>query len=142
MLPQKVVEIGDKDFTITALSVADARQAYARAHRVLVLAAESVVASTGTGAVLFATFSGGLSEEDIDVLTKLFAPRTMVDFRDGSALPLTSKEAMDRAFSGALEHLFEWLDACLDVNFAGLMAKMSAAALKLEEAAAAKKTKG
>ncbi len=133
-----IVEINGKDFTIAPLPVAEARQVYAKIQRVLVLSAEESVESSGVGATMWATMAGGLSEEDLDVVIKLCAARTTVDFRDGRVLPLTSAAAMNAAFEGAIDDLFAWLDASFTVNFAGVLAKMRAAATKAHEAAAKK----
>ena len=137
-----IVEINGKDFTIAPLPVAEARQVYAKVQRVLVLSAEESVEASGVGATMWATMAGGLPEEDLDVVIKLCATRTTVDFRDGRVMPLTSAVAMNAAFEGAIDDMFSWLDECFKVNFEGVLAKMRAAATKAHAAAEAKKAHG
>lgn len=94
---------------------------------------------------LFTAGLGGmLTEQDLDLMVKAFGPSTTVtvpsaDGKGDRTLVLDKPGVQDELFGGQLEFMYEWLEACIDFNFAGALAKMYAVvAATVERAKAAK----
>lgn len=127
--------IGGRDYKMTRLNVAKARQALAIVQKLLGMyeVSEDGAVTNTVSPVFMAGISGKLTEAELSKLVELFGPTTTVDFQDGDdrrpsrVLPLSSVPAQDELWSGRLEDMLDWVDACIAFNFAGVIAKMHAA---------------
>jgi hypothetical protein len=118
--------IGGKEYQIRVLSVGEgARKIY---HRLLSIVGDKENLA-GLDPVFTAIMAGALSEEDTDALVKTFAPTTTVDMGGDPQRTVSLKDpkVQDEIFSANLEEMFEWLSACVEVNFGGVIAKMRGA---------------
>lgn len=128
--------IGGKKYTIRPLDVAMGRKVYARVQRYLQLFATEAQVTLGVSAMLMAGMSDNIgSDDDIDWLCMTFGPSTTVDFGDGRVLPLSNVGAQNELFMGSYEDQYEWLDACIEVNFKGIIEKLKGVLRKADVAA-------
>lgn len=116
--------IDGRMFEIRPLNVEKGRKVFARSQKLLMLLAEEDK-SLGIDPVAFSVMAGALSEEDLAFLCDQFAPTCTVHFSEDRVLGLS--KCMDEVFAGQIDVMFEWLVACLDVNFGGYLAKMRCA---------------
>ena len=119
--------IDGKTFTISLLPLAIGRKVYARIQAHIGSLYSVDVSETGATHLMVAGFAGRLTEEDIQFLCTQFAPTTVVDFGDGRVLPLKDDAAQNELFMGAYEIQFDWLEACIEVNFRGVIEKLKGA---------------
>lgn len=133
LLQTTAVRIGEYDFQIGKLAFEDARPAYVRLQKLLSaddkILAE--VAQDGVGLFMFAGFGGLIDDEDLKYYTELFGKVTTVAVSAQQTVFLKDKAARDLLFGGQIEIFFEWLDACVEVNFAGARAKLGAVGKRL-----------
>lgn len=146
LLVCKNYEIGDFEFKVRPISVAKARKVLA----VLQKCVGSLELNKGAmdNFLLTAGIGGALTDEDLGVLIDAFGEKTTVSIpsadpgKEPRQVVLSTPAAQDEVFSGQFEHLYEWLDKCVEFNFAGTLAKMhavvSATMARVEEAAKAK----
>ena len=118
--------IDGKTFTISLLPLAAGRKVYARIQGHIGGLYAIDVSDTGATPLMVAGFAGRLSEEDIQFLCSQFAASTAVDFGDGRVLPLKD-DVQSELFMGAYELQFAWLEACIEVNFKGIIEKLKGA---------------
>ncbi len=118
--------IGGKQYQIRVLNVAEARKVYQRVQQLLAIVGDENLAESGLDPILVAGMSGALKENDLDYLCEKFGPTTTVDMGDGRVLVLKA-DVQNDLFAGNFEHMFEWLAACISVNFGGVIAKMRGA---------------
>jgi len=144
LLKNETRKIGDYTYTIQVLPLAESRAVYAKVKKVLALKAEPPTKdlgslSTALGATMCTHMVEQMSEADLDAVVKALSGTTRVDFGDGRELSLGGRDGaltQSECFCGALELMFEWIDACLEVNFSGVLEKMRGASAKLAEGAA------
>ena len=126
------------EFTISTLSLAEARKIFFKIQGVLQMHDEKAD-TLGMDPSLLAALTLNLKEEDLQACIDAFAPCTQVQ-EDDLIFFLKDKLAMDRVFGGRLDLMFAWVSACISVNFEGVIVKMRAAAAKDQEAKAAART--
>ncbi len=131
--------IGGRTFRIRALSYSEGKRALPLVQRYFHQIGDPALREIGL--LMLASMQGALKEEDVDKLVAIFGPTTTVDFGDGTEPSLKDVQNQNRVFAGAYEDVYAWLDACIEVNFGGLIEKTNAAVQKLAEAAATKKAK-
>lgn len=131
------VRIGEYDYQIGLLAFKDSRPVYSKIQRLLSLAEDELVKS-GLGLMMFAGFSGGLSDDDLSMLIDAFGKVTTVSITATQSFPLSQEAARNMVFAGKLEDMFAWLDAAIGYNFGGCMAKLDAARRAFEADRAAK----
>jgi hypothetical protein len=94
---------------------------------------------------MLAGMGGALPAEDLELYVKTFGAATTCTFADGRVLSLKKIPAskngpevnpMDEVFSGALDQMFEWLDACARLNFGSLIEKTRAGLASVDPAKA------
>ena len=139
LIQSEVREISGRTYTIRVLPLASARKLYHRVQALLAMSADENVQNSGAGAVMFAVLTKNITDADIDDMVQLFGPCTTVDFMDGRVLSLGGRDgvaAQDELFAGAIEDFYAWLDACVEVNFKGALAKLRGATAKLTKAVA------
>ncbi len=130
-------EIGGRNFQIRLLSFDESRQVYSKLQRLL-SANEETLEEAGLGLFMFAGLAGGVSDDDLKLYCQVFGEATTVEM--GPTMQLSLKDSAHRTavFSGQFEDVFEWLDACVDINFGGVIAKMRAARVRQQAFLAAK----
>jgi hypothetical protein len=121
------IQLDGKIFNITKLNVVEGRKVYHRAQKLLVFLTDTSK-TQGLDPIAFASMAGILSEADLDALVDAFAAKTSVELDGERTKPLAGKNGcMDEVFAGRIELMFEWLIACLELNFGGYLAKMRSA---------------
>jgi hypothetical protein len=130
-------EIGGRNYQIRLLSFDESRQVYSKIQRLL-SANEEVLEETGLGFFMFAGLAGGVSDEDLKLYCSVFGEATTVEMGPNMTLSLKDAGSRTAVFSGQFEDVFEWLDACVAINFGGVIAKMRAARLHQKAWRAAK----
>lgn len=130
LLSMQDVVIDGKAYQIRPLNVVEGRKVYAKLQRTLAILGDEKLGALDP--ILVATLSGTLTESDLEFLVTAFAPTTTaVTGTDEKGEPLVQclkdKGVQDALFAGNFEAMFEWLAACIQVNFAGLIAKMRSA---------------
>lgn len=132
-------KVGDLDCEVTVLSVMESRSAWVKLMPWIrgMMMAEGLEQEEGAslGAVAMASIAGALNEETLNALVELFAKRTTYEqietAQSGNQVVqkhfLSEKGVMDNVFAGNFEHLIEWLDLCIQLNFGALIAKLHGA---------------
>jgi len=68
-----------------------------------------------------------ISDEDLDVITALFAAETKIKTEQSGGVALPLRGAIDDLFTGrGLSDYMAWIKACMDHNFAGFFADLRA----------------
>jgi len=132
--------IGGKTFKITVLSLAEARKAFYLVQPIIQVTGLDEDDSAGLGSLggpLMAAMTRGLSEQALQECIALFGPTTRVVMSDEREVVLKDPTAQEELFAGQLELLFDWIAACVEINFAGVLAKTQAAAKKMRASAVA-----
>lgn len=132
-------EIGDKTFQIRLLPFSDGRKAYSKLQKLLSAHGDEVLTQAGIGLFMFAGLAGAVSDDDLAFFCDVFGKSTEVNLGGNKTLTLSNEANRTIVFAGAYDNLFEWLDACVEINFASVMGKLSAARKQLESITAAKK---
>lgn len=145
LLRTEAVEIGNKTFQIRVLPFGESRKVEGVIKRAMGAFDPELGDSAG---LLLAGVAGQISDADMDRLVQVFGKATTVDFQDGNderpsrVLILSDDKNLGEVFCGQLEDMYTWLDACVQLNFKGLIAKMKGAiiavAAKAEDKAKAK----
>ena len=133
MLQTEERTIGGRVYTLRVLNVAQGRKVYSRIQRYLG-AWTDAEANSGLGPLMSVAIMGGLGDDDIAFLAEVFGPTTTVDMGDGRTLTLKDPKHVDELFAGAFEAQVEWLEACVDFNFRGVIEKMKGVLQKLAAA--------
>ncbi|MEY4507961.1 MAG: hypothetical protein RLZZ450_83 [Pseudomonadota bacterium] len=141
LLSTTPVEINGRTYQIRPLAFADARQVYAKMQRLLALHGDEAVTESKCGLFLFAGLIGAINDDDLKFFIDKFGPTTVCALDAQRTLPLTTDEHRSNVFAGCFEECLAWLDACVDVNYAGVMAKLGAAKTALEAKVEAAKAK-
>jgi hypothetical protein len=139
LLAQQTRTIDGVDFTISTLSLAESRKIFYKIQGLLQLHNLDVEAA-GYDPCMLAALTSALKEEDLQACIDAFAPLTSVQ-EDELVFYLKDKVALDRTFAGRMDLMFEWISACIEVNFKGVIEKMRAAAKRDQEAKAAAREK-
>lgn len=135
---EQEIKIGERKFTIRTLSYGKAKPLYMKLQAILVAYADDKYERMGLGVIPFAMNGGALTEEDLDLLVETFGEVTTVSGRTPDGQPTTLKldqRQRDAIFAGAFEDMFEWLEACVKLNFEGVIKKYEAAKSAIEAAA-------
>jgi hypothetical protein len=135
-------DIGGRRYQIRSLAFADQRKVYSRMQRVMMAYGDELLKDANVGLFMFAGMAGLLTDEDMTFYCDTFGKVTDVDMGDGRQLVLSNDVNRTLVFSGSFADLFEWLDACVEVNFSSVMSKLSGARKSLELAAKNKKEQG
>jgi len=122
LLRTETYPIGGREYTVRVLPSAQARKAFGRVQKMLMVDEEGCV-KTGLGVTMMAVMLGQVSDEDVEALVQLFAPNTSVDMGENRVVQLKDPKVQDELWAGGLEDMYAWLDACIDVNFAGVLEK-------------------
>ena len=134
----KQIRVADREFTIRTLSFKQAREVYAKIQNIILLYVDEKASSFG--ADMAAMMGGALSDADFDFIVERFGQSTSVKAKDPEGnektLFLKDAESRDAVFVGSFESVFEWLEECIVLNFAGVIKKLEAAKPQLEEAQA------
>jgi hypothetical protein len=130
LLRTEAVDIGGKTFTIKILPFKESRKLAPIVQRAM----GSFDPELGEQAsLLLAGILGQITDADIDAMVKAFGASTTVDFQDGTdenpsrVLVLSRDEALNEVFTGCIEDMYVWLDACVKMHFEGLISKAQAA---------------
>jgi len=120
--------IDGKTYQIRCLNVAEGRKVYHRIQKLMAIVGDED-GLKGIDPVFAAIFAGALDEADVDFLVQKFAAVTSVNFGGDPerVLSLKDTKVQDELFAGNLECMFEWLSACVMVNFGGVIAKTRSA---------------
>lgn len=119
-------EIDGKTYQIRCLNVIEGRKVYHRIQKLMAIVGDEDNLK-GIDPIFAAIFAGAVDEADVDFLIAKFATVTTVDMGDGRVVSLKDQKVQDELFAGNLESLFAWLSACVNVNFAGVIAKTRSA---------------
>lgn len=137
-LKQHQVDINGKTFIFRLLNVTQGRKALVRLQAFLPMWSSDDVAK-GMGPLLAVGLSGGIREDDLDVLCEIFGASSQVVLSDGRQLPLSSTENQNETFAGAYDDMLAWLDECVKFNFGGVVEKIKGVLRNRAEATPAKK---
>ena len=121
------VEISGHTYTIRKLPLASARKVFARLQRVLALYADRDMAAEGLSPIVCANLAGALSEADLQFYATEFGPSTTVQWEDDRVLMLKDPKHQEEAFADNFADQLDWIDACVQLNFAGVLAKIDGA---------------
>ena len=119
------VTIGGAEYQINHLDNLAARKVL---RRVLSAAAPlaGMQGAADIGEVLQRALAA-ISDEDLDVITALFAAETKVTLPTSGGVAIPLKGAIDDLFTGrGLSDYMAWIKACMDHNFAGFFADLRA----------------
>lgn len=122
--------IGGRKYTIRVLPVVDGRKVYARVQKYMALYSTDIQKETGMGPLMSIGIHSGLEESEISFLVGVFAPVTTVELDAERTVMLGGKDSakhQDELWAAAYEDMFEWLDACIEINFRGVIEKMKGA---------------
>jgi len=135
LLAQHKKTVDGLDFTITTLSLGEARKIFFKLQGVFQV--HSVNDGTsGLDPSMLSALTSNLREEDLEACITAFAPCTQVQEGD-LIFFLKDKVALERIFAGKIDLMFAWVTACIEVNFESVLVKMRAVAKKDQEAKAA-----
>lgn len=148
LLVCKNVEIGGMDFQLSPVMVGPARKVLPILQRCV--GAMELTEGKLENFLITAGLGGMLTEKDVDVLMEVFGAVSTVNIpsssgKDDKRLLLSKEAHLNEVFAGQMELVYEWLEASIDYNFAGTLAKMhtvvaatvaKARAAEAEEAAA------
>jgi hypothetical protein len=127
LLTTETRTISGKEYTIKVLPSGPARKALARVQKMITVSADAA-GEMGLSLTLLAATVGQLPEEDLEFLIGVFAPTTHVNMGDSrEAAPLGNPKIQDELWCGGLEDMYAWLDACIEVNFKGILEKLRGA---------------
>lgn len=130
-------EIGGRLFQVRVLAFNEGRQVYSRLQRLLNMYEDESLA--GAGVFMVAGLAGAVSDDDLAFYCNVFGKCTTVAVSATSTLDLSDDTKRTAVFAGRFEDMFDWLDFCVKVNFAGVIAKLAAAKLAMEQRVAAAK---
>jgi hypothetical protein len=119
--------IGGRKFTIRVLPVIEGRKVYARVQKYLALYSTDLQKETGMGPLMSVGLHSTLEESEVAFLVDAFAPVTQVELDAERTVMLGGKDGIkhqNEIFTAAYEDMFEWLDACIEINFRGVIEKM------------------
>lgn len=133
-LKSETKTIGENQYTVTVLPVVSGREALVRLQRLL---------AGGIGAITqgnrqdipaaLAGISERLTAADLEWFCEKFGKATSVamppsdDAPQGRVLVLAGSDAQTAVFAGNYLEMFEWLEFCIEVNFATLLEKIKGA---------------
>lgn len=129
-------EIGGRTFTLSSLRFDHAREVYAKIAPMLQAYGNEQMVKTTEALTLFvvAGMGNAISAEDLKFYCEKFGPTTTVDLDANAMLLLKNKEHMAQAFAeDNFADMFEWLDACVEHNFASVIAKIRGGLAKLKQ---------
>jgi len=135
MLKSEEIDLIGRKFTIRTLKYGKAREVYSKLQNILLAYVDDEAASFG--AVMGAMMGGAISDADFDFIVERFGEETtVVSYVDGKehVIPRLNKEAREDVFAGEFQAVFDWLEACIQLNFAGVVKKLEAVKPAVAEA--------
>jgi hypothetical protein len=121
--------IGGRSYTFTTPSSFQSRTLYPKIQNILVCFGDDELADgTTESAIVFASLINALKEGDLETMVKAFGPQTKISGQDpvsGQAKDMSLGDAIvqDTLFRDNIDHMFEWLDWCLECTYGGVIKK-------------------
>lgn len=137
LLETKNFVIGGRNFAIRVLPFVKSREVYSKLQTIISVN-EEALDTTGLGLFMFSGLAGLIKDEDLKFYIETFGSTTMVELDEQRRVDLSDDAKRGLAFSGRFEDTFEWLDACVEVNYGGVIAKLRAARRDMQARLAAK----
>jgi hypothetical protein len=138
MMRTESFELDGKLYTLTIPPIKETRTVMDIVNRITPIMA--TLKPLGLGTVTALVGNGNLSQAEVDKLSDLFLKRCTVDFGDDRVGQLGKDAIQDELWADAIESQYDWLTACMDIMFKGLLGKSTAVVDKLKAARAAETT--
>jgi hypothetical protein len=137
LLAVKPYVIGGRNYAISVLPFAKSREVYSKLQSIISVN-EETLNEAGVGLFMLAGLAGHMPDEDLKFYITAFGPTTTVEIDAQRRFDLGDDIKRGIVFADRFEELFEWLDACVEVNFGGVIAKQRAARSAMQARRAAK----
>lgn len=117
--------LGDLTFKVGLLSVANGREMLVRLQRTFGPAIGEMAEGRGGIARAFAQIAERLDSKDLTWVCDTLAERSSVVHPDGREQPL--KQNIDEIFAGKYGLMFQWIEFCLETNYADFLGPLQKA---------------
>ena len=128
-------EINGRVYAIRPLSLAESRKVFSVLGKYLAAYRDGESFEDGLGATLSLHSSGIISEDSMDKLVAVLGKTSTVDLGGDRVVSLDTEERRSGAFMGRFSDMYLWIDECMRISFADVIAKMSGALKRAQERA-------